>query len=194
MGRLTAGFCGGGAQLAPPPRRLLVSASPRRSPLAHRPRPPHLSADPRGRPPSAGERPAPKRAPLADERSKYAHLPADEAAELAALDALAEEWIGGSIARWEWYERLKARRERLRARTAARRAEVDGQMGELRGVLMQVDALLGVGLVDEKAERVTVAGWAAVAVVGLANLVVAYACLELANGAVMAAFPAAEVW
>lgn len=178
----TACFCGGSLQTAAlPVRRLRAATSPRRSRTRlRRPRPPTCAADPPER-----ERPKPAQV----DASKYAHLPADEAAEMVALDALAEEWIGGSIARWEWYERLKARRERLRTRVATQQELFDGQLAELKGVLLQLDAFFGLGLVDEATDRVTAVGWAVVAGVGCANFVVAYACLELANNAVVAAFP-----
>lgn len=122
---------------------------------------------------------------------KYAHLTADERAEMIALDQLASGWIGTSIARWEWWERIKARRERLRARTTRHERDISSQIDELRTILLQLDTLLGLGLVerDSDLERISVLGWAMVLAISFANFVVAYSAFHVLSNVLGAVLP-----
>lgn len=122
---------------------------------------------------------------------KYAHLPADERAEMIALDQLASGWIGTSIARWEWWELIKSRRERLRTHAKRHEQELSTQLDDLRTVLMQLDTLLGVGLVERDSERISVMGWAMVLAASCANFILAYSAFELVSNTLGAVLPAA---
>lgn len=106
---------------------------------------------------------------------------------LADLDKIAEEWIGSNLARWEWYERMKARRRKLMALAKERESELDSDLEELKRLFMEFDALIGTSMLDEEM-RVTAAGWSVVGVVCLGYVVVGYWLFEWVVHTVMGAW------
>lgn len=119
----------------------------------------------------------------------YAHLAPEERAAMIELDAFAEEWIGCNISRWEWYERMKHRRQRMLDDVRKREAALNREMDELKNALMDLDTLMGLGFISGTDSKITPAGWTAVALVALCNFLIAYTAFELVSNAVMGAFP-----
>lgn len=103
---------------------------------------------------------------------------------LAELDEIAEEWIGTNLARWEWYERVKARRRKLMAMARERDREFDEELEELKRAFMEIDAVFGTAMLDED-RKVTVAGWSVVGFVFLGYVVLGYWVFEWVVGALM---------
>lgn len=82
------------------------------------------------------------------------------------IDDLAEEWIGADLARWEWYERVKARRERMLKTGRENEEKFGEELQELKRTFMEIDALFGTGMLDERSE-ISPSGWSTVAIITL---------------------------
>lgn len=93
------------------------------------------------------------------------------------MDQLAAQWIGTDLARWEWYERLKSRRDKMDTMLAESEARFDADVEDLRTTLMELDDVLGTNMTDEKSE-ITPAGWASVVLLMLAYLGIGYAIIQ----------------
>lgn len=119
--------------------------------------------------------------------SELSEEDAADLAELASIDRLAAEWIGSSIPRWVWYERIKSRRHRLRVHVKNQEREATSQIDQLRTVLLTLDALLEFGLVENN-DRISIFGWMLVLAVSFANFVLAFVVFELFSNVFVNAF------
>lgn len=126
-----------------------------------------------------------------EDRDEYAHLDPSEREHMMELDALAEGWIGSSIARWEWYERIKCRRKRMLENMRDKEENVEKELAQLTDALKDLDSLLGTALVDVSSARISPLGWSVVSVVVCVNVFVIYAAFEIVTNVVNSAFPAA---
>lgn len=97
---------------------------------------------------------------------------------LAEIDTLAEEWIGANLSRWEWYERVKAKRERMLKAGRENEEKFDNELQELKRTFMEIDALLGTGMLDERSE-ISPAGWSTVVIITLLYVSVGFWAFEL---------------
>lgn len=97
---------------------------------------------------------------------------------LAEIDELAEEWIGADLARWEWYERVKARRQRMISASRKNEEKIDEELQELKRTFMEIDALFGTKMLDEESE-ISPSGWSTVAVITLLYVCAGFWAFEL---------------
>lgn len=110
-------------------------------------------------------------------------------ATFSELDELAEEWIGANLARWEWYEHMKSRRQKMLCVVRKREQELSHEFEELRRTFMEFDALFGTSMLDERS-GISPAGWGTVALVMLGYVAFGYwlfefvvkACTDYAPG------------
>ena len=98
---------------------------------------------------------------------------------LTELDQMAEEWIGADISRWEWYERMKARRQRLLRSVINEQSEFDKEVEQLHRALMEFDAVFGTKMLSEDSKITPFAWFTMFFVMGL-YVVLGYTIFELA--------------
>lgn len=110
-------------------------------------------------------------------RTPTDHLKAFEDETFNEMDQIAEEWIGADLCRWEWYERMKSRRNKLRVAIDKREKDIDKDLEELRRTFMEVDAVFGTKMLDDNSE-VTFAGWSVIAFSMALYIVVGYSLFE----------------
>lgn len=97
---------------------------------------------------------------------------------LAEIDKLAEEWIGANVSRWEWYERVKAKRKRMLKAGRENEEKFDNELQELKRTFMEIDALFGTGMLDESSE-ISAAGWSTVVIITLLYVCIGFWAFEL---------------
>lgn len=73
------------------------------------------------------------------------------------LDMLAEQWVGSDLRRWEWYERVKGRRDRLLQVQKETNDQMDEELQDMRGALQDFDDLFGTETIKDN--NVTASGW-----------------------------------
>jgi len=93
------------------------------------------------------------------------------------MDELAEEWIGADLSRWEWYERMKSRRQRLLNVIEEREETLDKEFEELRRTFMEIDAVFGTKMLGKDSD-VTATGWSVVALIMVLYVGLGYALFE----------------
>lgn len=97
---------------------------------------------------------------------------------LTELDQIAEEWIGADISRWEWYERMKARRQRLLTSVTHQQSEFDKEVEQLHRALMEFDAVFGTSMLSEDSKISPLAWFTMFFIMGL-YVVLGYTIFEL---------------
>lgn len=98
-------------------------------------------------------------------------------ATMAEIDHLAEQWIGSDLGRWEWYERVKARRDRMLLVQKESDEKLGAELQELKRTFMEIDAVFGTNMM--KNNEVSAAGWSTVVLVMLLYIVIGYWAFEL---------------
>lgn len=78
--------------------------------------------------------------------------------QFTEMDRIAESWIGSDLSRWEWYERLRSRRSKFITQAEKETVQFNEDMEQLRRSLMEIDAALGTGFLDEN-NHITMMGW-----------------------------------
>lgn len=125
-----------------------------------------------------------------DERAeKYAQLDEEERLSMIKLDDFAEDWIGTDIARWEWYERMKARRSRMLKSVRKSEETLDKELGELRKSLMDMETVFGTGFLDEDSNEISALGWTTVALCFALYVAVGYALFGLVASTISSSGP-----
>lgn len=97
---------------------------------------------------------------------------------IAEIDELAEEWIGADLARWEWYERVKARREKMLQAGRVNEEKFGQELQELKRTFMEIDALFGTGMLNERSE-ISASGWGTVTLITLLYVCAGFWAFEL---------------
>lgn len=105
-------------------------------------------------------------------------LIADAEATFDELDTLAEQWIGADLNRWEWYERMKARREKMMTESRKTDEEMDEGYENLRQTFMEFDAIFGTKLLDNET-RISPYGWSLVVFIMFLYVFLGYVAVEL---------------
>ncbi|PXF48673.1 hypothetical protein BWQ96_01525 [Gracilariopsis chorda] len=105
-------------------------------------------------------------------------LIAEAEATFDELDTLAEQWIGADLNRWEWYERMKARRGKMMTESRKTDEEMDEGYENLRQTFMEFDAVFGTKMLDDET-RISPVGWSIVVITMLLYVLLGYAVVEL---------------
>lgn len=120
--------------------------------------------------------------PEQDTSRKREHFLSMEAAETEKsfdeMDELAEEWIGANLGRWEWYERVKSRREKLWSQLRKQEDEVEREYDQLKKTLMDIDVVFGTKLTDGDA-TISPMGWGIIVCTMLLYIALGYAFVEI---------------
>lgn len=107
-------------------------------------------------------------------------LEAASAVAMQEIDQLAEQWIGSNLARWEWYEHVKARRERMLRASKEKDEKFDEELQELKRTFMEIDAVFGTNMIENN--KVSAAGWSTVVIIMLLYVILGYWAFELVVG------------
>lgn len=120
-------------------------------------------------------------------REKAIHVQMSKQDEdMNEVDAMAEQWIGSNLGRWEWYERLKARRKKLEEREKRGEEAVDREMQELIRAFREIDAVMGTRFINETG-KVTIVGWSIVVMIFVAYVALGCVAVELVFGGIIKA-------
>ncbi|CAN8071408.1 unnamed protein product [Agarophyton chilense] len=103
---------------------------------------------------------------------------AEAEATFTELDAMAEQWIGADLSRWEWYERLKSRRQKMMVESKKTDKDMDDSYERLRDTFMEFDALFGTKFLDNET-RISPVGWTIVGLIMGLYVFIGYAAVEL---------------
>lgn len=150
-----------------------------------------LTMDQRGGEPDAGnenERQSPSKEEVETERLQRKKREMEElldAGTIAELDEAAEQWIGSDLTKWEWYERLKSRRERMTVKMTENESRMEEELQELRRTMLEVDELFGTGMIDSEA-NISPFGWGSLVTIMILYVGVGYALVNTIVHAVMA--------
>lgn len=114
---------------------------------------------------------------------------ADPAVIDAEVDNFAEQWIRSDLARWEWYERFKARRQKLSQTVEKNDAQLEEDLEQMRRSFMEIDAIFGTSMLDHES-NISPVGWSVVVAIMALYVSIGYGVVHYLVYFVSAVLPA----